>query len=53
MTSTKEAIELITRGTEEILVEEELKILSQGMSEEEAKGFQPVIVFPNEMNKLG
>ena len=25
MTSTKEAIELITRGTEEILVEEELK----------------------------
>ena len=35
MTSTKEAIELITRGTEEILVEEELKILSQGMSEEE------------------
>ena len=42
MTSTKEAIELITRGTEEILVEEELKKkLDSGKKLNVKAGFDP------------
>ena len=42
MTSTKEAIELITRGTEEILVEEELKKkLDSGKKLNIKAGFDP------------
>jgi len=42
MTSTKEAIELITRGTEEILVEEELKKkLNSGKKLNVKAGFDP------------